>query len=98
MSRSDRSKRAGHRIKYDHYHRLYGWSKSAVQLEMAHMLRAIIHGLDQFLQWPSIGERERMGSRYTGQFQNCVGIMDASEHPIRNARNKEVEISAYSGY
>ena len=88
VSRSDRSKRAGNRIKYDHYHRLYfvlywlvtgaefrqieafyGWSKSAVQLEMAHMLRAIIHGVDQFLQLPSIEERERMGSRYTGLFQ-----------------------------
>ena len=76
----------------------YGWSKSAVQLEMAHMLRAIIHGLDQFLQWPSIEERERMGSRYSGLFQNCVGIMDASEHPIRKVKNREVEISTYSGY
>ena len=77
----------------------YGWSKSAVQLEMvAHILRAIIHGLDQFLQWPSIEERERMGSRYTGLFQNCVGIMDASEHPIRKVKNKEVEISTDSGY
>ena len=70
----------------------YGWSKSAVQLEMvAHILRAIIHGLDH-------EERERMGSRYTGLFQNCVGIMDASEHPIRKVKNKEVEISTYSGY
>ena len=117
VSRSDRSKRAGNRIKYDHYHRLYfvlywlvtgaefrqieafyGWSKSAVKLEMAHMLRAIIHGLDQFLQWPSIEERERMGSRCTGLFQNCIGIMDAPEHPIRKVKNKEVEISTYSGY
>ena len=117
VSRSDRRKSVGNRIKYDFYHRLYfvlhwlvtgleykqieafyGWSKSAVQLELVHMLQAIIHGLDSFLKWPDAAERAIMASQYTGLFKDCVGIMDAAEHPIRKAKNKDYEISTYSGH
>ena len=62
------------------------------------MLRAIIYGIDQFLQCPSIEGRERIWSRYGGLFQNCVAVMDASEHPIRIVKSKELEISTYPDY
>ena len=62
------------------------------------MLRAIIYGIDQFWQCPSIEGRERIWSRYGGLFQNCVAVMDASEHPIRIVKSKELEISTYPDY
>ena len=62
------------------------------------MLRAIIYGIDQFLQCPSIEGREKIWSRYGGLFQNCVAVMDASEHPIRMVKSKELEISTYPDY
>ena len=62
------------------------------------MLRAIIYGIDQFLQCPSIEGRERIWRRYGGLFQNCVAVMDASEHPIRIVKSKELEISTYPDY
>ena len=76
----------------------YSWSKSALQIEIVHMLQAIIYGIDQFLQCPSIEGCERIWSRYSGLFQNCVAVMDASENPIRRIMSKELEISTYPDY
>ena len=76
----------------------YSWSKSGLQIEIVHMLQAIIYGMDQFSQCQSIEGRERIWSRYSGLFQNCVGVMDASEHPIRIIKSKELEISPYPDY
>lgn len=76
---------------------LYGWSKSSIQLELNHMLNGIIRGLDLFVQWPSVEERQSMADRHTGLFKNCVGIIDASEHPIEKYKNEGEEQSTYSG-
>ena len=76
----------------------YSWSKSALQIEIVHILQAIIYGINQFLQCTSIEGRERISSRYGGLFQNCVAVMDESENPIRRIKSKDLEISTYPDY
>ena len=76
---------------------LYGWGKTCVQIEIKHMLKAIIKGLDSFVEWPSIAERQIMSNCCMGIFKICIGIMDASEHPIQRSKNKNFEKSTYSG-
>ena len=112
--RQNKNQRDGNRIIFDIHHRFYSvlcwlvkgaeteayysWSKSALQKEIVHMLQAIIYGVDQFLQCPSIEGRERIWSRYSGLFQNSVAVMDASENPIHRIKSKELEISTYPDY
>lgn len=74
----------------------FGWSKSTWECEIQHILKAIIRGLDHFLNWPSVEERKLMEIQHGGIFRGCIGIIDAMEHIITKPKNRSLESSTYS--
>lgn len=75
----------------------FGWAKSQFEKDIPHVLRAIIRGLQAFVQWPSAQERSAMGSTYSGIFAKCVGIIDANEVPIFKSADRVREAHTFSG-
>lgn len=75
----------------------FGWSKHVLQLDIIHVLLAIINGLDNFIVWPNAQERLTLSTVNTGILKGCVGIVDACEFPIDKSKNKEIERITYSG-
>jgi hypothetical protein len=84
-------------IEYRQMEFFFGWSKSQFEIELRHILKCIVKGLDPWLQWPTAEERQSMANTYDGIFKDCVGIADATEQPVRKSKNKSVERATYSG-
>jgi hypothetical protein len=75
----------------------FGWSKSQFGLDIPHVLKAIIAGLDAYVRWPSAAERAEMAQQHSGIFKDCVGIIDANEVVVNKSKNKDQEASTFSG-
>ena len=54
----------------------FGWSKSQIQLELRHLLLAIIKGLDSYISWPNMEERKHLASMNNGILKDCIGIIE----------------------
>ena len=72
-----------------------GWSKSSIAEDIPHVLRAIIEGLDDEVQWPNEEQRHVLATQFDGIFSNCIGIIDGWECQINKSKNKEK--ATYSG-
>jgi hypothetical protein len=46
-----------------------GWSKTSCNADLRHVLKAVIRGLDNFVEWPSVEERYEMANQSNG---NCL--------------------------
>lgn len=75
----------------------HGWSKSVIQLDIIHVLKAIIEALDNYIEWPNAEERQHLSSIHPGLFRNIVGIADVTEHRIQKPKNRILERDTYSG-
>ena len=76
-----------------------GWSKSAIQEDLMHVLMAVIEGLDNQLKWPNAIERRRIieSSRDEVIFRGCIGIGDVKEIPILRPKDPWREHKTFSG-
>ena len=74
-----------------------GVSKSTIQEDRAHVLKAINTVLANEIRWPDEEERQRLRSGYTGIFEGVVGIMDVTEHGIQKSQDNAKESATYSG-
>jgi len=74
----------------------YGWSKSALQEDNIHVLRAIIEGLEDQLQWPNAGRRAQLSIVHAGVFSDMIGILDIKEHRICKPQDPRKEWLSYS--
>ncbi len=61
-----------------------GWGKSTLQEDTVHVLRAIVEGLDNELQWPDAARRQEIANVFRGMLYGCVGVADVKECLSRN--------------
>lgn len=74
-----------------------GWSKSSLNEDIPHVLRAIVDELDDEIKWPDADERAGLARESPGIFEKCVGICDIMEHPIVKSKDSEIEHRTFSG-
>jgi hypothetical protein len=60
-----------------------GWGKSSLQEDTVHVLKAIVDGLEDEIQWPDANRRLELAAvLYQGIFKGCVGIADIKEFQV----------------
>ena len=64
-----------------------GWGKSIMQLDVVHVLTAIVEGLDDQIQWPDENQRRELGNVFPGIFHVCIGIGDVKEYQIEKSKD-----------
>jgi len=74
----------------------YGWSKTSLQEDNLHVLRAIVEGLEDQLQWPDAARRAELAGIHDGIFSNMIGILDIKEHRINKPKDRRRENLSYS--
>ena len=53
-----------------------GWGKLSLQGDTVHVLKAIVDGLDNEIQWPHANRQQELACVYQGILKGCVGIAD----------------------
>jgi len=64
-----------------------GYSKTSLQEDRVHVLKAINKVLADEVSWPDADERLELSSGFTGIFERVVGILDIME--IQIARSSD---------
>jgi hypothetical protein len=57
----------------------YQYSKTSIDEDRKHVLKAVIKILDNQIRWPTAAEREQLKDGFTGILEGMVGIMDVTE-------------------
>jgi hypothetical protein len=47
------------------------------------VLKAIVEGLDDQMQWPNENHKQELASTFPGVFQGCIGAGDVKEFEIK---------------
>jgi hypothetical protein len=74
-----------------------GYAKSSVHEDLAHVLQAIIEGLDEHLTWPDENHRHELAAVYTGILRGCIGVGDVKEFEIEKPKDSVKEKRSWSG-
>ena len=75
----------------------FGWSKTSLQRDLEHVLRAIVEGLDDELQWPGADRRAELANVYPGIFHGCIGVGDVKEFQVVKFQDPVKERHSFSG-
>jgi hypothetical protein len=60
----------------------YQYSKTSLNDDLRHVLHCVIEGLDNCVVWPDANERAKIAKETTGIMENCVGVLDCTEHVV----------------
>ncbi len=75
-----------------------GWAKTCCCDDLKHVLKAIIRGLANEVEWPDAAERQQLAAQSAGIFKGCIGLLDCTEHTVeRPKKDKTLERLRYSG-
>jgi len=74
-----------------------GWGKSSLQVDLVHVLIAIVEGLDDQVQWPDHNRRRELANVFQGVMKGCIGIADVKEYQIEKPTDKIKERESFSG-
>jgi hypothetical protein len=74
-----------------------GWGKSSLQEDTVHVLKAIVDGLDNEIQWPDGRRQQELACVYQGIFKGCVGIADVKEFQVVKYEDANKERRSWSG-
>jgi hypothetical protein len=75
----------------------FGWSKTSLQRDLEHVLRAIVEGLDDELPWPGTDCRAELANVYHGIFHGCIGVGDVKEYQVVKFKDPVKERQSFSG-
>ncbi len=71
--------------------------KSSLLEDNVHVLRAIVEGLDDELQWPVAARRQELANVFPGMFHGCVGVADVKEYQVVKYLDTVKEGRSWSG-
>jgi len=74
-----------------------GWSKTSLNEDIPHVLKAISSGLNGYISWPNTQVREVWANQHQGIFSGCIGILDIMETEIQKPKNLTFERETWSG-
>ena len=75
----------------------YKYSKTSLDEDRIHILRAINKCLANEICWPTAQEREILKAAFTGILTDVVGILDVTEWEISKPKNSDHERETFSG-
>jgi len=70
-----------------------------LQCDLEHVLRPIIEGVDDELQWPGVDHRAELANVYVypGIFHGCIGVGDVKEFQLVKFQDLVKERWSFSG-
>jgi hypothetical protein len=75
----------------------FGWSKTSLQRDLEHVLRATVEGLDDELKWPNEQCKQELANVYPGIFNGCIGVGDVKEYQVVKYKDPMKERRSWSG-
>ena len=74
-----------------------GWSKTSLQRDTVHVLKAIVEGLDDEVVWPDENRRQELANNFPGIFNGCIEVGDVKEFQVEKPKDRVKERMSWSG-